>query len=1220
MAARPAPDTIGKYRVLDRLGRGGMGTVLKAHDPVLDRVVALKVISADIEVTDELRARFFREAQAGARLSHPNIVTVYDLTEAEGRLVIVMEFLDGEELRQVIAQRRPLGLEEKLAIMIQVCDGLGYAHQHRIVHRDIKPGNIFVLRDGSAKLLDFGVARIVTEEAGLTRTGLIMGTLRYIAPEQARGRADHRSDIFSVGAVFYELVGYRPAFPGDDPMEILEALRSHEPPLLNEVDASVPAELALLIARAMHKDAEQRVQDLADMRQELDAIRRRVLATVDAARQRVRARIGDVRQLQAAVAEQLGSGVDEETMPTPAAGGLALLAAMEQNAANRIARLTALLEAAARHQPAFAHGGSLLAAGRVEDAIAVLEPVVRDLPEHQRARAALAEARDRLEQERRKAREQAAARARGSRDTMDLERASAREAEAPFLAAEAWQAAQARSAGGEAALAQQDYARAVELLDDAREQYRQAAALAGETRRQRARDEADAARREAVRAREAAAQDDAERQAPTAWQAAAQSEALAGDALGRQAFAAAAASFQQAREAYEQAASLARQERAHQAGQAAERARAEADRLRQVAQHADAAVHAAPSWTAAAQARGDGEALLGQGAYTEATVRFTSAAALYTSAADEAGAVVRRQRQTAAEAAQARADARRRRAEQAGAGHRDDAAWATAEQAVARGRGAADLGDFVEAAAAYERAAEGFGEAEAAALELAHRAEAEQADATRLAALPSSAGERPVLADVDRTISAGLSPAERALEPARSESAILERQAPAPLLGHRTTDVRPRAMVAATVAVGMIALGAGGWWLLRRQPASEPAAKVAPAAPSFEAVSALGQRVADARRTADGVGAAQLASETYQSAVQAEARAVAALGQRELGPAERQFSQALTLFTTANSAARQRQDAEIADLRARIAAARQAAEQAGAGVSASAPLKAAQVREREAEAALGRADLRAAAAALRDAEGQYKLALQTVAKELQDVAKELPPKPDTTEPEQRKRLDAARETAAGARAAAARSEAALVARDAFEPATRRWNQAEADAASGNMSAAIQSFSDAGRMYQDATRRARERQALRREAEAARERARTAGADLLARDVFETGSARLAEAERMVQSQDWSGAGRTYADAAARYAEAERLVRNRNAVRIEAEKTKERREQARLAGAEVVAKPFFDKAAARHVEADRLANGSDVLAAIPVYREAAQLYADAEKGARELKRN
>jgi serine/threonine-protein kinase len=204
---------IGKYQVLERIGRGGMGTVFKAHDPVLDRSVALKVISPDIEVTDALRTRFFREAQACARLNHRNIITVYDLAEGDGHLFIVMELLEGEELKAIIGQRKPLSLEAKLGIMIQVCDGLAYAHQRGIVHRDIKPGNIFVLRDGSVKIVDFGIARIIDSDSDLTRKGLVMGTLRYMAPEQAQGIVDQRCDVFSVGAVFYELLVYRQALP-----------------------------------------------------------------------------------------------------------------------------------------------------------------------------------------------------------------------------------------------------------------------------------------------------------------------------------------------------------------------------------------------------------------------------------------------------------------------------------------------------------------------------------------------------------------------------------------------------------------------------------------------------------------------------------------------------------------------------------------------------------------------------------------------------------------------------------------------------------------------------------------------------------------------------------------------------------------------------------------------------------------------------------------------
>src|SRR5262245_15766037 len=220
----PRPDAqymmlekVGKYRIVEQIGRGGMGIVFKAHDPTLDRLVALKVMSTDIEITDELRARFFREAQACAQLSHPSIITIYSMGDDDGRLYIVMELLEGQELRQLIAERRALALEDKLSIMIEVCDGLHYAHQKGIVHRDIKPSNIFLLRSGHAKMLDFGIAHMANAD-GLTQPGLIMGSLRYIAPEQVSGRADHRSDIYSLGTVFYEFLALRPAFTAREPV------------------------------------------------------------------------------------------------------------------------------------------------------------------------------------------------------------------------------------------------------------------------------------------------------------------------------------------------------------------------------------------------------------------------------------------------------------------------------------------------------------------------------------------------------------------------------------------------------------------------------------------------------------------------------------------------------------------------------------------------------------------------------------------------------------------------------------------------------------------------------------------------------------------------------------------------------------------------------------------------------------------------------------------
>jgi serine/threonine protein kinase len=271
------PEKIGRYEDLKVIGRGGMGMIYKARDPVLDRSVALKVISS-FEVTADLRARFFREARACARLrEHPNIVTIHDMGEDEGRLFIVMELLEGEELRQLIARQTPLTLDQKLAIVRQICDGLYHAHQKGVVHRDIKPANIFLLPSGQVKILDFGIAQIVaaaTTHGDLTRAGMMMGTPRYMAPEQVRGRADHRSDIFSVGAVAYELLSGRPPFTGEHPMEILEQLRTVTPTRLTLIDPGLPPALSDIVERAIQKEAEARFADLGAMGREVEAVRR----------------------------------------------------------------------------------------------------------------------------------------------------------------------------------------------------------------------------------------------------------------------------------------------------------------------------------------------------------------------------------------------------------------------------------------------------------------------------------------------------------------------------------------------------------------------------------------------------------------------------------------------------------------------------------------------------------------------------------------------------------------------------------------------------------------------------------------------------------------------------------------------------------------------------------------------------------------------------------
>jgi serine/threonine-protein kinase len=205
--------TIGRYRILEKVGQGGMGVVYRAQDTLLERVVALKVISTSIEDNPELRERFFREARAAGQLSHRNVITIHDLGEHDGQPYLAMEFLTGEDLQHRLARQEPMSLRRKLEIASEICDGLCYAHRRGLIHRDVKPANIFITDEGVVKLLDFGLARMVASE--LTRSNMMMGTLNYMAPEQVRGeRTDHRADIFSFGVVLYEMLSGRKAFRG----------------------------------------------------------------------------------------------------------------------------------------------------------------------------------------------------------------------------------------------------------------------------------------------------------------------------------------------------------------------------------------------------------------------------------------------------------------------------------------------------------------------------------------------------------------------------------------------------------------------------------------------------------------------------------------------------------------------------------------------------------------------------------------------------------------------------------------------------------------------------------------------------------------------------------------------------------------------------------------------------------------------------------------------
>ena len=263
--------TIGRYQLLERLGQGGMGVVYRAHDTLLERTVAVKVISAPIDQNADLRERFFREARSAGQLSHRNIITIHDLGEHEGQPYLAMEFLEGQDLQERMVSPQKLSVRRKLDIAIDICEGLDYAHVHGVIHRDIKPANIFVTDGGMVKILDFGLARLVTSE--LTRSNMMMGTLNYMAPEQIRGeRVDHRVDIFSAGVVLYELFGGKRAFEGDSFASTLYKILQESPTSLRELDPTLPIELIQIVERALAKPRDDRYQHTSDMLRELAAL------------------------------------------------------------------------------------------------------------------------------------------------------------------------------------------------------------------------------------------------------------------------------------------------------------------------------------------------------------------------------------------------------------------------------------------------------------------------------------------------------------------------------------------------------------------------------------------------------------------------------------------------------------------------------------------------------------------------------------------------------------------------------------------------------------------------------------------------------------------------------------------------------------------------------------------------------------------------------------
>ncbi|PYQ04654.1 MAG: hypothetical protein DMF83_17780 [Acidobacteria bacterium] len=389
-------ERIGKYQVRSVIGRGSMGTVYEALDPIFQRRVALKTVSSRESDRPELKARFVREAQAAGRLKHRNIVTVYDVGEDNGQPYIAMELVEGFDLERVIQEKRPLAVEWKIDVLRQVCEGLAHAHGSGIVHCDIKPGNVRVSTEGEVKIVDFGIA--LFQSSAIAGTGHVAGTPHYMAPEQVEGKAvDLRADIFSVGAIAYELLTYRKPFEAESLSGVMSRIAHDElaPDASALPEADYPG-LARVVLKAMAKDPAERYQDLEQMRDALEALVRQA-----APRLLAREREAGPRPPAAEEAAHLAAEVERARAAGQLQKALQLCGRLRDLDPARGGRLAGEVEAAIRDQEveqiaavalAYAADGELDLAVKIADKVERLFP---GRPRHRELKAYLAEERAR---------------------------------------------------------------------------------------------------------------------------------------------------------------------------------------------------------------------------------------------------------------------------------------------------------------------------------------------------------------------------------------------------------------------------------------------------------------------------------------------------------------------------------------------------------------------------------------------------------------------------------------------------------------------------------------------------------------------------------------------------------------------------------------------------------------------------------------------------------